>query len=910
MKNFQTRMIAGGTGLLTADISSVGGKAWNLAWMLRQQLPVPGFFVITTAAFEDALALNNPDILLEPEGMSAAELGERCAAIRAGLEAMQPPPGLREAVRNAMANLDSDGGDYYSVRSSIVDEDGSGASFAGQMDSFLFRRGEDEILTAWLRCVASAYTERAIRYRLEKGISTERIRAAVIVQKMVDGDVSGVMFTANPVSGARHEALITSCWGSGEGVVSGACNADETVYNYRTGKTATTIAMKDRMIVFDQEQQRGVMNRPVEEARQKIPCLSPEQIHQLAEYGRKVSARKGSPQDMEWTIRDGRIHLLQTRPVTALPPADPAGLKEIIWDNSNIQESYCGITLPLSFSHANRSYGEVYRQAFRVMNVRPAALRGMDKTLNNLLGHVQGRVFYNINNWYRILLILPFFSTNKSDMERMMGLEDPVDFIPDVPPTLTDRLRRIPQLLLTLATLTWKFRGINGLVRTFNNTFRHHYNKVDRSALQRMDLSEIFDLLEEIRIALIREWDTPIVNDFYVMMMNGRVARGLKKAGFSGAEADRIQNHLMAGEEGIESTEPTKRLLSICAEIRKEPDLMQAFADGRVSADQLAVLLEAEAPVIHRQCREFIEEYGDRVPGELKLETITLRQDHRFMYSILRNFLRQPDLTREKLGEKELLTRQRAEQEAFGAMEQRRGRRAVQRFRRTLMRLRSAVKNRESMRLARTRGFGLLRDLYLEIGSQLAMQGVLDEQRDIFWLTVEEVDQYMEGRAIQTNLRPLVRARREEYAAYEDEDPGHHFATRGAVYLNNTFTYAGKEEATADAAADDRSLKGTGCYPGKVRERVRLILRPDLSADMNGQILCTVRTDPGWAPLFPSASGILVERGSTLSHSAVVARELGIPAIVGIPGLTKRLKDGDQVEMDGATGTIIPVEAP
>ena len=176
----------------------------------------------------------------------------------------------------------------------------------------------------------------------------------------------------------------------------------------------------------------------------------------------------------------------------------------------------------------------------------------------------------------------------------------------------------------------------------------------------------------------------------------------------------------------------------------------------------------------------------------------------------------------------------------------------------------------------------------------------LEKPEDIFYLTVDELEAHHEGRSISTDLKGLAALRKVEFSAYEAQDLPHHFQTTGAVYFGNRYRYSGT--ITIDPNAE--VLHGLGCYPGKVHAPVSVIFHPDEAEDLTGTILCTVRTDPGWAPLFPSVSGILVERGSTLSHSAVVARELGIPAVVNIPGLTQILVHGDVVTMDGDAGTV------
>jgi pyruvate,water dikinase len=290
--------------------------------------------------------------------------------------------------------------------------------------------------------------------------------------------------------------------------------------------------------------------------------------------------------------------------------------------------------------------------------------------------------------------------------------------------------------------------------------------------------------------------------------------------------------------------------------------------------------------------------------GELKLESVTLRHDPSFLFAVLRNYLARDDMSMETLAGRELEFRKQAEEEAFTAVKDRLGRRKLRKFKRELARLRQAVKNRENMRLARTRAFGLSRDIFLEVGRQLAFYGLLDEPRDIFYLTLDELQQYMEGRSVQAMFRPLVETRKAEYRAYQEDDLPHHFETVGPVYHHNSYAYGKDHQVTGD----ETELQGIGCYPGMVEEKVKLIFSPDDELNLDGQILCTVRTDPGWAPLFPTAGGIIVERGSTLSHSAVVARELGIPAIVNIPGITKVITSGERVRMDGTRGTVFRID--
>jgi pyruvate,water dikinase len=875
----------------------LGGKAANLAWMSREGLPVPRWWVVSTSSFRELLDSNalSPFIEGEMRIVSHGGMGADIDAVSARIQEKILAATLPDALEQEIAALVAANDGYFAVRSSVLGEDAEGASFAGQMDSYLFQRGVAAIRESLLQVAASAFNTRALQYRQAKGIALTDIRTAVILQEMVEGEVSGVMFTAHPVTGSRRHALISAAWGVGEGIVAGICNTDEFSVGLFDDRIEATLADKDVAVVFAKDAARGTQEIEVAEHRRHAPALSEAQLLALRDLGRRIATLRRFPQDIEWTLRDGRFHILQTRPVTRLPAPTAPVDRRVVFDNSNIQESYCGVTTPLTFSFANRAYATVYEQTMRVLGVSEQQVQAHRDMLDNMLGLVHGRVYYNINNWYRGLLLLPSFRTNKADLERMMGLTDPVDLVQDREFSFGEKLARLPQVLRALFHLMRGFRRMPVLVQEFRALFESVYRSVPRDQLHTLTPGQLIEQSRRLERELMQRWTSPIINDFYVMMMNGRVHRALVAAGFEQPAV--LQNNLLSGEEGIESTEPTKFLLRICAYVRLRPALRTLVEQ----ADNATLLARVQVldPAFHAQCRDYIERYGDRTIGELKLESVTLRQDTSFLFAVLKNYLTRDDLTPESLAAKEAQFRAQAETDAFSAIRAKQGFFALRRFRKDLARLRDAIRNRENMRLARTRLFGLYRDIYLEIGQQFAFDGLLAAPRDIFYLTVDELYAWYDGRAVQTNLKALVAARHAEYAGYEQADLPHHFWAWGMVYHHNVFAYPHVEVMQTEG-----DLRGTGCYPGVVEQKVRLIFSPDDELSLNGQILCTVRTDPGWAPLFPTAGGLLVERGSTLSHSAVVARELGIPAIVGIPGITRLLQDGERVRMDGAAGTI------
>ncbi len=875
----------------------IGGKAKNLAWLVRHGFNVPPFVVVSTEGFriflEQATGRSFAEVMADLRVNPLIE----AAKIRAAILKTPVPADIQNALKEKLKTFS---GSFLAVRSSVVGEDSQEASFAGQMETFLFLKTHDEICKAIVDCFASAFMERAILYRTDRKLAFDHISAAVICQVMIDSEVSGVAFTAHPNRGSRKEHLISAAWGLGEGVVSGECNADEFIVSYAAAQPAIierNLADKDQAVRFRSKEGFGTELVKVKDADREISCLNDAQILELSRVCYDVAYHHGSPQDIEFAFRGGKLYLLQTRPITMLPASMEGDA--VVWDNSNIQESYCGVTTPLTFSFASRAYRNVYLNTAEIFGMSKNETAKLEPQMRNLLGLIRGRVYYNINNWYFGLTILPGFGSNKEDMERMMGLQDPVDFVQNKKLEGSAVWKERFSKIKVLATLLGRFFKIKTLVQEFRDHFAKHYKAVDKKKLFLMNLRELYQQTIILEDEVISNWTTPIVNDFYVMMMNGRVHR--KLAGLKIENPSLTLNNLLSGEEGIESTEPTKFLLRMCDTLREDSELRKLFA--RTPNNALMAAVQVSFPKFYALCEEYVELYGDRTIGELKLESITLRQDTTFMFACLKNYLDNDKLTLASLQRHEMDLRRQEEEKIFGLLTTPWSKWAMKR---DLTRLREAVKNRENMRLARTRLFGLYRLIYLEIGQQLALHKHLKDPRDIFYLTVEEIQQYFEGRSINVKIHELAQVRKAEFADYEGEDLPHHFKTYGSPYVGNTYEYSGN----IAIAEDGETLRGLGCYPGIVEGKIRLIFSPEDEMSLHGLILCTVRTDPGWAPLFPSASGIIVERGSSLSHSAVVARELGIPAIVNIPGLTKILKDGERIRMNGQTGVIERLDRP
>ncbi|MBN2798988.1 MAG: phosphoenolpyruvate synthase [Deltaproteobacteria bacterium] len=868
----------------------IGGKAAGLRRLDALGVRVPRWAVLPSSAWEAHRDRAGLGPLLAGAHRELADLcpdrpglGERARALGATLSAAVLAAELPDDLLDA---IELPGEGPWAVRSSMVGEDGGTTSFAGQLDSLLFQ--ELGQLPAAIRAVwASAVGPRALAYGARHRLDLRALQVGVVIQEMVEGQVSGVLFTADPQSGRRDRCRISATWGLGEGLVSGACAADEYLLGARGEELSVELAHKELRLV--RAEGGGTREEQVPAAQQAARTLSEAELRALWLLGRSV-AEGQAPQDLEWTLRDGQVYLLQARPITALPGPDNARDALVVWDNSNIQESYSGVTTPLTFSFASRGYHQTYRQALGVLGVPTRRLRALDPVLRNLIGVVNGRVYYNINNWYRGLGVLPSFGRNKEDMERMIGLTEPVDFIEDEQLSASQRLARLPAVLRTGLALQGRFLRLHRDVPAFLSHFEAVYRAADRRKMPAETYAELMGKSAMIWEAMLENWTTPIVNDFRVMMANGAVRRLLARAGY--ADPNAVHQALMSGEEGIASLEPTRGLMRLARAANDEPALRALLAERGAAECLLAI--RSRFPSWQGQLDLWLERFGDRMMGELKLETPSLRDDPTFVIEVVQGYLDHEGLP--DAGDRAARARRDAlEAEALSRL----GPLSRRWLRRALRQAREAVKARENMRLVRTRIFGLYRDLFAALGHRLHEAGRLDHPRDVFWLTMDELEQYHDGRAASADLAPIARARAREWEGYRALAGGHRVLTRGAVYHGNALAPAGGQ-----AVAPDGELRGIGCYPGVVEAEARVVRAPEERLVLRGRVLVTERTDPGWAPLFPTVAGLLVERGSALSHSAVIARELRIPTVVGIPGLTARVRDGARVRLDGESGAV------
>ncbi len=785
----------------------IGGKAEGLRLLQDAGCRVPAFVSLPASAFAPHLL---DDYSLKPGWQES----EAFAEVRHVLaKAQLSSPEARQ---------------LFAVRSSALGEDGLQYAHPGMLDTQLGVAAHD-VPAAIEAVVRSANNDRVLAYRREMGLDA-CLLPAVIVQEWIDAEYSGVLFSTYPVY--PNELLIHTVQGAGEALVQGQSDPVETAFDKPSGE------------VYWQE---------IPEDEQ---ALSAELLQELFETATRLETKLGYPIDLEFCVANGTIYWLQMRAITTPPAA------QIVLDNANIQESYCGLTSELSFTFAERAYATVYRQTMRALGLSEAKVAAQEEIVQHLLRRYRGRVYYNINNWYRGLALLPAFRQNKSDLERMMGLESPVSFVEDRQKSVWQMITGLPTLGVNLVRLLLAFRRLPKTAARFEIDFEKVFDQFYAAEPAHFTEADCQRWYQRLDVDVLERWEVPIINDFYVMMQNGKAHRKLEK--IKVAEPDTwLQEHLRQ-DKALPSLEPMLGLQSLATLARKDAELMALL---REDSPTLFRTLAAQHPSFAAEVQAYIHRYGDRVMGELKMETVTMRVDPNVLLRYLRPML---DVAPTHAAPESSPTPK------------------------WLRPLRDGIFRREALRLQRTRLFGMYRSLYRRMGELLQTSGAIASPNDIFHWRLEELEHYWQTGA--TVAQEEIDRRIQESNAWLAEEPP------GRVYVPGR-----NLQPLITASADGKHWRGQAAVAGEAEGEVVCITGPEDYVPLKGKILCALRTDPGWAPLFPGCKGVIIERGSSLSHSVIVLRELGIPAIINLPGITRTLATGDRVRIDGQTGQLTRV---
>ena len=823
----------------------LGGKAFQLVELSEAGFLVPPFLVSTGEAFYEFLGEERERIHSLLSFYKDENREKICSII-------QNRVFQREWKEKVLGKVKTCFGEkcLLAVRSSAMDEDGEDCSFAGMMESFLNVKQGEELFDFIRKCYLSCFSERAMAYRKENGLITENIGMAVIIQEMVDADVSGVMFTSNPGTNNPDEILISVVTGLGEALVSGEKNRYDALYDRFGNKLEADEAM------------------PVSE----------ETLQELVSLGLNVEEldTKKRGRDIEFSIKNGVIYLLQNRLITSYRHIEKNKERTIL-DNSNIIESYSGVTTPLTFSFAREVYEKIYRQTLGNFFIEKEAIESISDDLKNMIVFYENKIYYRLNGWYKMTALYPGYNKNKRYMEEMMGVK--------VELKETEREAKF-RLFKIYFYFIKKLLNMKRATTAFSKKFEEvtkDYKNQDFAGFDNRSLVQIYKNLED---SILNDFTTPIVNDMGAMVFLGKVNELLKKEGIQDAEG--LLGKILSKQGNVESVKQSLSLLELVDEIWENKELSAKFRTQ--SKEELKALLNEESD-FSEHLRNYISRYGARVMDELKLESITLKENPDFLFQTLKNYLQmeeKPSVYKPlEIDEEELY-----KQVSF----------AKRLLLKKLVKItKYFVRNREFLRLYRTYIYDIVRMIFLRIGHNLEEAGVILHYRDVFFITKEELFLLAGGEAIQmAELREKIRERKQEFEANKDKEVFERMYFYGEVKAENMIPIFSRQET---GNIGNGVLKGVAGGGKAVIGRVKFVEDPS-SADVEGFILMAKRTDPGWTVLFPMAKAIIIERGSVLSHSAVIAREMGIPLVVGIRGLTEQIKDGMLVRVDGIKGTV------
>ena len=874
-----------------------GGKGLNLFLLTRQGLPVPNWLVAGASCFKAFCAENNLNARITV-ALQKAQDSKAFAQVAAEIHSLilnAPLSGeLEKSLREGYSTLNSP---LIAVRSSALDEDSARHSFAGQLSSYLYVQSADEMLRCVKECWASGFSERGLSYRLTNGIlDVSGVAVAVVLQVMVDSEKSGVMFTCDPLSADPEKVVVNAVYGVGEGLVSGHLDADTFVLQKQSSKKLSeALVHKNTRFARDPANASGVIevDNPADWA--DIPCLNTAELDILGELARKIERFYCFPQDVEWGFCEGQFFILQSRPVTTDVRQHEGVLN--VWDNSNIVESYGGITLPLTFTFAHFVYHRVYVQLCEVLLVPKKEIDRMDHFLQNMLGTFYGRVYYNILNWYKLTSVLPGYKHNRSFMETMMGTQHQLaDEIAervklDYGTTFVAKVRRF----ISGIKFFYFHLAAQNVVDDFLEFFNAQYKIYSAIDYSRMSASDVYEHFKKVELVFLNQWKAPIINDYLCMVHFGILKKLTEK--WLSQLGSMISNDLLCGDGNLESAEPTRELIRMAGLVSANSDL-RTLIDTVPAEDCLEALAHSPHAEFSARVLRYTELYGHRCMSEMKLEQRDLHMDPTFLFVCLKNYLRSGQVDLHSYEEREQEIRKGAEklvaQNLSGV------KKAVYSW--SLKHTRRAVRNRENTRFCRTRVYGIVRRMFYSLGHEFTLRGLTEKPEDVFYLTLPELRGMFDAVLPCQNVGALIAVRKKEFEVYKTQEPAPRFITRGVAYwMNDHFPV---EEQVVDLDLPENCMKGMGCCPGIVEGIVKIVLEPGDNMELKGEILVTMRTDPGWIPLYPSISGLLVERGGLLSHSAIVAREMGLPTVVSVPGLTKRLKSGMRVRLNGQSGVI------
>ncbi|MGO8992318.1 MAG: PEP/pyruvate-binding domain-containing protein [Polyangiaceae bacterium] len=871
------------------DLRAIGGKAAGLAWLVRQGLPVPDAWVLPADAFAAALRELPPGC--EPRSLLRAASGRagytRAAEARQEILAAELPRGLAEELADLWSQVAHEAPWGLAVRSSATCEDGALVSMAGLAETKLGVRGGANLADAVRAVWASLASGRALAYLAAHGVRD--VGMAVVIQRVVEAEAAGVLFTRAPDARLRADERIVNCGiGLGSPVVDGVTTPDMLRFDARGRMLESVIARKERATVIGPD---GPAEIDVTDPDR--PALDAARIAALAEIALRLEKLDSVGWDVEFAFDRAKLWVVQARPATGRGFPE-GGDAETVWSNVNVGEAIPGVATPLTWSVAGAFSEEGFRRAFSALGCTvPKHAR--------LVGNIYGRFYLNLTQFMRIAAQVPWLDARALvELGGGAGGDELATQVADV--SKRGFYARFP---MTAARLLREQLRLDDIIARFEdaaNVAARAHSALDLAILPDEGLArtilDIQGLLEKTGTVMLTAASSTLGAHLALTAILSRVAP---------IGADRLAQGLTSGIRDLESARPAIGIMRIVHLARRDADARAALEkESTVGLDAIP-----DGPT-RRAIQNFLELYGDRAVREAEISTPRWREDPRPVLTMVRVALRgesrEVDLEgrvglHQALRGKELADAEMARLlPRLGIVEQTAVRHVV-------ARAQKAARLRERMRAWVTRVLGMLREAVLDADRRL-LRLAPDLDADIralgdsgspvasipsaFFLTLDEVMQAL--RSSRTDLAPLVRARRAEYA-------------RDCARPDPPVTFTGSPPPVQLPPSGGDSWRGLPASAGVVEGRARVLLAASEMGKLEpGEVLVVHTTDVGWTPLFLIAAGVVTELGGPLSHAAVVAREFGVPSVVNVSGITRAIRTGDRLRVDGDRGVVERLE--
>lgn len=843
----------------------VGGKGLNLGELSKVDgIQVPEGFCITTAGYQKAIGQNETyHALLQQLTMLNADdrdqIGEISRKIRQTIIEADIPSDVVEAVTHYLSRFGEE--HAYAVRSSATAEDLPHASFAGQQDTYLNIIGKEAILEHISKCWASLFTDRAVIYRMQNGFDHRQIYLSVIVQKMVFPKASGIMFTADPMSGNRKQLSIDASFGLGEALVSGLVSADN--YKVQDGEIIDKRIAAKTLAIYGRKE-GGTETRQIGPDQQKAQTLTDQQIVQLGRIGRQVEAYFGQPQDIEWCLADDTFYMVQSRPITTLYPIPEANDQEKhVYLSVGHQQMMTDPIKPLGLSF--------------YLLITPAPMRTAG-----------GRLFVDVAPWLTTTVSRETFLKNMASDPLIIGALKTIierDFIKLVP---KDQTAPIPAKRNTNNPAA--FENDPTIVSDLIQQSQASIQALKQN-IQTKSGAALFDFILEDIQELKRILFNPQSTAVFMAAMNA--SAWINEHMYEWLGEKNAADTLSQSVPGNVTSEMGLALLDVADVIRPYPEVIDYLQHAKEDnfLDELVKFdggREAQNAIY-----DYLSKYGMRCAGEIDItrtrwseKPITLVP---LILSNIKNFEPQESMRRFEQGRQEALAK---EQELLERLKQLPdGDQKAKETKRMIGLIRNFIGYREYPKYGYISRYFVYKQALLKEAERLVQAGVIHDIEDIYYLTFEELHEAVGTHTLDDRI---ISKRKDEYKLYEKLTPPRVMTSDGEMI---TGAYK-RGNLPADA------ILGLAVSSGVIEGRARVILSMEDASLEEGDILVTAFTDPSWTPLFVSIKGLITEVGGLMTHGAVIAREYGLPAVVGVDHATKLIKDGQRIRVNGTEGYI------